>query len=54
MPIMMENPAHIIVVEDEPVTRSKLAGYFEAAGYRVSEAEDGEAMWKILQGEPWT
>ena len=48
----MENPAHIIVVEDEPVTRSKLSGYFEAEGYRVSEAEDGDAMWEILQGEP--
>ena len=42
---------HIAVVEDEPVTRAKLAGYFEAEGYRVSEAEDGTAMWRILAGE---
>jgi len=39
---------HILVVEDEPVTRAKLAGYFEAEGYRVSEAADGEEMWRRL------
>ena len=43
--------AHILVVEDDPVTRTKLAGYFESEGYRVSEAEDGQAMWARLAGE---
>ncbi|AWC21703.1 TorCAD operon transcriptional regulatory protein TorR [Aminobacter sp. MSH1] len=33
---------HIVIVEDDPVTRAKLAGYFLAEGYKVSEAGDGE------------
>ena len=49
---MAENAAHILIVEDDPVTRTKLAGYFESEGYRVSEAEDGEAMWRQLEGAP--
>ncbi|WP_432470125.1 two-component system response regulator TorR [Amphritea sp. HPY] len=40
---------HILVVEDEPVTRAKLSGYFEKAGYRVSEADCGQQMRAILQ-----
>lgn len=39
---------HILVVEDEIVTRAKLVGYFENEGYRVSEAENGEQMHAIL------
>jgi len=42
---------HILVVEDEPVTRAKLSGYFEKAGYRVSEADCGQQMRAILQTE---
>ena len=42
---------HIVIVEDDPVTRTKLAGYFEAEGYRVSEADDGQAMWRHLEQE---
>ncbi|RMF74516.1 MAG: response regulator, partial [Planctomycetota bacterium] len=45
---MRDSAEHILVVEDEPVTRAKLAGYFEAEGYRVSEAADGEEMWRRL------
>lgn len=41
----------VLVVEDEPVTRAKLTGYFEQAGYRVSEAEDGKQMRAILATE---
>ncbi len=48
----MENKnTHIIVVEDEPVTRTKLAGYFENEGYRVSEACNGEEMLALLGRE---
>ena len=35
---------HVLIVEDDDVTRAKLAGYFEVAGYQVSEAVDGEEM----------
>lgn len=45
-------PAHIVIVEDEPVTRAKLAAYFKTEGYRVSEAEDGSAMRDILADRP--
>ncbi|SON49613.1 two-component system response regulator TorR [Vibrio tapetis] len=39
---------HVLVVEDDVVTRSKLAGYFQNEGYTVSEAENGEQMRAIL------
>ena len=45
----MTDPYHIVVVEDDAVTRTKLAGYAQAAGHRVSEAEDGDGMWRILE-----
>ena len=44
----MTHKDHILVVEDEPVTRATLAGYFAEAGYRVSEAEDGPGLWSVL------
>ena len=48
----MENKnIHILIVEDEPVSRAKLAGYFEKESYRVSEACDGEAMLALLAKE---
>ena len=45
---MKDYVPHIVVVEDEPITRMKLAGYFEQAGYQVSEAENGNEMKKLL------
>ena len=44
--------AHILIVEDDPVTRTKLAAYFSQEGYRVSEAEDGAEMRRILAERP--
>ncbi len=41
----------VLIVEDEPVTRTKLCGYFEQAGYRVSEAENGQQMRGILAAQ---
>jgi two-component system torCAD operon response regulator TorR len=49
---MRQALAHIVIVEDDPVTRAKLAAYFSAEGYRVSEAEDGAAMHEILADDP--
>jgi len=49
---MLNAPGHILVVEDDPVTRLTLASYFEAASYRVTEAEDGEGMWRHFNGAP--
>jgi len=42
---------HVLVVEDEPVTRMKLVSYFENAGYRVSEAGSGLEMRAMLGKE---
>ncbi|MCW8335061.1 two-component system response regulator TorR [Vibrio paucivorans] len=40
---------HVLVVEDDAVTRSKLVGYFQNEGYTVSEAEDGMQMREALE-----
>ncbi len=39
---------HILVVEDDDVTRAKLTSYLEVAGYRVTEVADGKAMQRVL------
>jgi len=44
----MQKP-HILIVEDEDVTRFNLRNLFEAEGYLVSEATDGESMDSQLQ-----
>lgn len=45
---MSPRPAHIVIVEDEPVTRSALASYLESFGYKVSECDSAEKAEKIL------
>ncbi|NKF49271.1 two-component system response regulator ArcA [Shewanella sp. WXL01] len=44
----MQNP-HILIVEDEAVTRNTLRSIFEAEGYVVVEANDGAEMHKAMQ-----
>ncbi|UCM44290.1 two-component system response regulator TorR [Aeromonas dhakensis] len=39
---------HILVVEDDVVTREKLTGYFEREGYRVTAVENGQEMRAVL------
>ena len=43
----MQTP-HILIVEDELVTRNTLKSIFEAEGYVVHEANDGAEMHNIL------
>jgi two-component system, OmpR family, torCAD operon response regulator TorR len=43
---------HVVVVEDDPVTRTKLAGAFAGAGYRVSEADSAEETRRICAEDP--
>ncbi len=38
----------VLIVEDETVTRSTLRGIFEAEGYGVLEAENGDEMYHLL------
>ncbi|WP_282610093.1 two-component system response regulator TorR [Pelagibius sp. Alg239-R121] len=45
----MPDVQHIIVVEDDEVTRAKLSAYLETAGHRVSEAADGQALRDIME-----
>lgn len=43
---------HILVVEDEPVTRATLAGYFKGEGYTVSEASDCAEADDVFRNNP--
>jgi two-component system torCAD operon response regulator TorR len=45
---MPHRPAHILIVEDEPVTRTALAAYLGSFGYRVSECDTADKAEKIL------
>ncbi|MBC8269057.1 MAG: two-component system response regulator TorR [Rhodospirillaceae bacterium] len=48
----MTEPHHILIIDDDEVTRAKLAGHLEVAGYRVSEAVDGAEMQRALSRDP--
>lgn len=47
----MQTP-HILIVEDEQVTRNTLKSIFEAEGYTVFEATDGTEMHQMLSEHP--
>jgi len=40
---------HILIVEDEPVTRTRLGAYFSTEGYRVTEVGNATEMQQALQ-----
>jgi two-component system torCAD operon response regulator TorR len=40
----MAEPDHILVVEDEPITREQLVAYFEEEGFRVSSTGSGDEV----------
>ncbi|HET6655171.1 MAG TPA: response regulator [Gammaproteobacteria bacterium] len=44
--------AHILVVEDDPVTRALLTGYFGNEGYRVTETDNGDDVLDRLSADP--
>lgn len=44
--------AHIVIVDDDPKVRQLLRRCFEPEGYRVSEAEDGNGLVRILDAGP--
>ena len=48
-----ETPAmpHIMVVEDDPVSRALLVGYFEKEGYRVSASDTAEDLLQRVEQE---
>lgn len=44
----MNEPAHVLVVDDDREIRTLLAGYLEKNGLRVSVARDGKEMRRVL------
>ena len=42
---------HILIVEDEVITRTKLAGYFESEGYRVTAVGSAKEMREVISHE---
>lgn len=48
----MEEPAHILVVDDDRDIRMLVAEHLEAHGFRVSQAGDGALMRKMLANAP--
>ena len=49
---MANDSTHVLIVEDDEVARTKLAGYLETAGHRVSEAIDGRGLRRVLASDP--
>lgn len=43
---------HILIVEDDRITRMRLAAYLREQGHRVSEAENAEDMTQIMEADP--
>jgi two-component system torCAD operon response regulator TorR len=48
---MTVSAAHIVVIEDDPVTRTALGGYLETFGYRVTSCAGAEAAERVLTQE---
>ncbi|GHC38324.1 MULTISPECIES: response regulator [Gemmobacter] len=48
---MTSAAAHIVVIEDDAVTRTALAGYLETFGYRVTVCAGAEAAERVLNQE---
>lgn len=48
----MADSAHIIVVDDDPDIRDELHDYLTGQGFRVSTADSGTAMRRILERKP--
>ena len=46
--MISSSPHHILIVEDDEVTRARLVAYFESEGYRVSQSENGEGIDRMI------
>ncbi|HEY5681624.1 MAG TPA: response regulator [Pseudomonadales bacterium] len=45
----MAEPDHILVVEDEPITREQLVSYFEEEGFRVTSTGSGDEVHELVK-----
>ncbi|HKI73385.1 MAG TPA: response regulator [Pseudomonadales bacterium] len=43
--------ANLLIIEDEPITRSQLAAHFEKEGYKVSVKEDADGADKVISAD---
>ncbi len=50
---MLNNKAHILVVDDEPLTREDIAEFLKEEGCQVTEAGSGEQASQIIQENPY-
>jgi len=50
----MTEQDHILVVEDEPITREQLVSYFAEEGFKVSSAGTGDEVLPIVQNSDVT
>lgn len=48
---MPQDTANLLIIEDEPITRSQLAAHFEKEGYTVTVREDAEGAPGIVSSE---
>ncbi len=48
---MAENVANILIIEDEPITRSQLAAHFEKEGYTVFTKETADDVESLISNE---
>jgi DNA-binding response OmpR family regulator len=48
---MAQTAANLLIIEDEPITRSQLAAHFEKEGYKVTVRDDAENAQKIVSTE---
>lgn len=48
----MQQGPHVLIVEDDPVSRALLAGYFETEGYRVSQRDEAESVLELVDADP--
>ncbi|SMO94434.1 response regulator [Paracoccus laeviglucosivorans] len=49
---MTARARHIVIIEDEPVTRATLTAYLETFGYRITECASAEAAEETLALDP--
>jgi len=47
----MENPDHVLIVDDDAEIRSLLGDYLRRNGLRATAVADGKAMWALLETE---
>jgi DNA-binding response OmpR family regulator len=48
----MPQPAHVLIVDDEPNIVLSLEFLLQQKGYRISLASEGEAAWSALLADP--